>query len=205
MAINPPAEAPGIVPPVQQQAPPSAVYVSFSAEINSHTTEALLGVCADLANKRTPVVYLMLSTPGGNVMNGLTIHNFLRSMPFKLVTHNIGNVDSIGNVVFLAGEERYSCRNATFMFHGVGFDIMAPMRFEEKLLRERMDSVQADQKRIADVIVERTSIKPDEVAKMFLEAVTRDPHYAKANGIVHDIRDVKVPAGAPILQLVFKR
>ena len=183
----------------------NTTYVSFSAEINAQTTEALLGVCADLANKKTDVVYLMLSTPGGNVMSGLTIHNFLRSMPFKLITHNIGNVDSIGNVIFLAGEERYSCPNATFMFHGVGFDIMQPTRFEEKLLRERLTSLQADQKRIADVITQRTKITPDEAEKMFLEAVTRDPHYAKANGIVHDIREVKVPVGTPVLQLVFKR
>ena len=181
------------------------VYVSFSAVINEQTTEALLCVCADLANKGTDEVYLMLSTPGGSVMSGLTIHNFLRSMPFKLITHNIGNVDSIGNVVFLAGEERYSCPNATFMFHGVGFDILNPMRFEEKSLRERMDSIQADQKRIGQIITDRAGIKPEEVEKMFLEAVTRDPGYAKANGIVHDVRDLKVPKGAPVLQLVFKR
>ena len=201
MAINPPTTQSSPVAPVT----PAVVYVSFSAEINQQTTESLLGICAELANKRTPTVYLMLSTPGGNVMSGLTIYNFLRSMPLKLITHNIGNVDSIGNVVFLAGEERYSCPNATFMFHGVGFDITAPTRFEEKLLRERMASVQADQKRIADVIVQRSGIKPDEVEKMFLEAVTRDPGYAKANGIIHDVRDIQVPPGAPVLQLVFKR
>jgi ATP-dependent protease ClpP protease subunit len=59
-------------------------------------------------------------------MNGLTTYNFLRAMPFTLINHNIGNVDSIGNVILLAGQER-------------------------------------------------TGIKPEEVEKMFLEAVTRDP------------------------------
>src|SRR5262249_51476883 len=121
------------------------------------------------------------------------------------VTHNIGNVDSIGNVIFLAGETRYSSPNATFMFHGVGFDVVSPTRFEEKLLRERMDSIRADQKRIGQIIAQRTGIKPEEVEKMFLEAVTRDPDYAKANGIVHEVRELKIPAGAPLLQLVFKR
>ena len=184
---------------------PVPVYVSFSAEVNQQTSEALMGVCADLANKGTQVVYLMLSTPGGNVMYGFTIYNFLRSMPFKLITHNIGNVDSIGNVIFLAGSERYSSPNATFMFHGVGFDVLQPTRFEEKSLRERMGSVLADQNRIGALISERSSIKPEEVEKLFLEAVTRDPNYAKANGIIHDVRDAQIPKGATILQLVFKR
>ena len=50
----------------------------------------------------------MISTPGGTVMNGLNLYNVMRAMPFRLTTHNVGNVDSIGNAIFLAGEERYA-------------------------------------------------------------------------------------------------
>jgi ATP-dependent protease ClpP protease subunit len=53
------------------------------------------------------------------VAQGINIYNVLCGMPFKLVTHNVGNVDSIGDVVFLAGETRYACAHSTFMFHGV--------------------------------------------------------------------------------------
>src|SRR3990172_5661306 len=91
-------------------------YVSFSAEINQTTTEVLLGLCASLAGRTVQTVYLRLSTPGGNVMNGVNLYNLLRAMPFKLITHNVGMVNSIGNVVFLAGSERYSCATASFMF-----------------------------------------------------------------------------------------
>lgn len=37
-------------------------------------------------------------------MNGMNLYNVLRPIPFLLVTHNVGNVDSIGNAIFLAGE-----------------------------------------------------------------------------------------------------
>jgi len=184
---------------------PVRTYVSFDAGINQPTTEALLGVCADLATKKVPEVYLMLSTPGGSVMHGLTIYNVLRAMPYKLITHNMGNVDSIGNIVFLAGDERYSCPHATFTFHGVGFDITTPTRFDERFLRERIGSLKADQDRIGGVISERTGIPSEEVEQLFLEAVTRNPDYARTHGIIHDIRQAKVPDGAPLLQLVFKR
>jgi hypothetical protein len=40
---------------------------------------------------------------------------------YQLVTHNVGNVDSIGTVIYLAGEERFACPQATFMLHGVSF------------------------------------------------------------------------------------
>lgn len=191
--------------PAAQAQQPNAVYISFSAEVNVQTTESLLAVCADLCQKQVKTVYLMLSTAGGMVMCGLNIYNVLRGMPFKLITHNVGNVDSIGNVIFLAGEERYSCPHATFMFHGVGFDMNGQMRFDQKILRERLGSIEADQKRIGQILTERSKLTADEVNRLFLEAQTRDPNYARANGIIHDIRDVQIPPGTPILQLIFKR
>ena len=184
---------------------PERVYVSFTAEIVPATIEPLLGLCADLANKRVKEVCLLLSTPGGSVQQGIAAYNILRGLPFKLIVHNVGSVNSIGNVLFLAGKERYSCKNATFMFHGVGVDVSQPTRFEEKNLRERLDSISADQKKIGAIITDRTTMSAEEVQKSFLEAVTRDPDYAKANGIIHDIREVEIPAGAPVSQLVFKR
>lgn len=196
-----PAPAPAAVMPV----PPKVAYVSFTADIIPGPTQGLLRACAELAQKGFDVVHLLLSTPGGRVDNGVTLFNMLRSFPFKLITHNVGAVNSIGNVVFLAGEERYACPNSTFMFHGVGFDITAGMRFEEKILRERLDAITADQAQIANIMEQRASFaSPVEIKELFLEAVTKDPSYAKAKGIIHDIRDVKIPMGAPVFQLVFQ-
>jgi ATP-dependent protease ClpP protease subunit len=181
------------------------VYVSFSAEINPKTTESLLAVLAQQVTDGFDEVYLLLSTPGGTVMNGINLYNVMRSMPFRLITHNVGNVDSIGNAIFLAGEERYACPNSTFMFHGVGFDINQAIRLEEKNVRETLGSLLSDQKRIGDIIASRTTIMGREIRKLFREAQTKDAAYARANGIINDIRDVQIPSGAPILQLVFQR
>ena len=128
----------------------------------------------------------------------------LRAMPFKLVTHNVGRVNSIGNVVFLAGEERYAVPHSTFMFHGVGFEVKQ-MRFEEKNLRERLDSLLLDQQKIGAIFAERTTLSHDQIQKLFLEAVTHDPEYARSNGFIHDIRDVEIPRGTPVHQMVIKR
>ena len=182
------------------------VYISFSSEVSPHTTEALLAVCADQVNKDVSTVNLLLSTPGGSVLHGINIYNVLRGMPFNLITHNVGSVNSIGNVVFLAGEKRYVVPNGTFMFHGVGFDIRQPMRLEEKLLRERLDSIESDQSKIAAIINDRASFADkEEVASLFLQAATKDPEYARAHGLVHEVREVSIPRGAPVIQLVFKR
>lgn len=193
-------------PTLAAAASPKTAFLSFTAEINPTTTEGLLRACTELVQQGFGVVNLLLTTPGGSVANGVALFNLLRSFPFKLITHNVGAVNSIGNVVFLAGEERYACPNSTFMFHGVGFDVTAGARFEEKILRERLDAITADQAQIANIMEQRASFaSPTEIKELFLEAVTKDPAYAKAKGIIHDIRDVKIPAGAPVFQLVFQR
>lgn len=180
-------------------------YVSFSAEINPNTTESLIAVMADLANRGVKEVYLMLSSPGGTVMNGINLYNFLKAVPFKLITHNVGNVDSIGNAIFLAGKERYASPHSTFMFHGVGFNASQGQRFEEKDLRERLDGVLADQRRIASIIAQHTQLSEDEVAGFFREGQTKDAAYAVSFGIVQEIRDVQIPPGIPIISLIFQR
>ena len=182
------------------------VYVSFIAEINATTSEGLLNACTTLSNKGTKTIYLLLDTPGGQVDNGIAVYNVLRALPAKLITHNVGSVNSIGNVVFLAGEERYANPGATFMFHGVGAIAKKDMRLEERNLIEQLDNVRAGQKKIGRIIEERGSFSDGkEIEDLFLQAATKDAQYAKDRGIIHEIREAKVPSGVPILQLVFKR
>jgi ATP-dependent Clp protease, protease subunit len=186
-------------------AAPLPTYVSFSAEIIPNTTESLIAVMANLVNQGVQEIHLLLSTPGGSVMHGMTLYNFLRALPIKLTTHNVGNVDSIGNAVFLAGEDRYACPHSTFMFHGVGFDVAGGSRLEQKFLRERLDGILADEKRIGSVIEEHSSLNTAQVEDLFREMQTKDAAYAASTGIVHDVRNIQIPAGAPIQSLVFQR
>lgn len=185
--------------------PPETIVISFSAEINPNTTESLLGLVAQQVNNGVKNIRLLLSTGGGSVMHGMNLYHVLRGLPIQITTHNVGNVDSIGNAVFLAGNPRYACPNATFMFHGVGFDSAPGIRLEEKLLKERLDSIAADHARIGAVIAERTGMAPDNVRQLFLESQTKPAEYARANGIVHDICEVQIPPGVPVFQLVFQR
>lgn len=187
---------------IPQNAP--VLYVAFSAEINPSTTESLIAVMAQAAIRAVQSVYLALSTPGGQVREGMNLYNVLRGMPFDLVTHNVGSVDSIGNALFLAGKTRYATANATFMFHGVGFNV-SNMRLEEQDARDRLDSILADQKRIGSVITSNSNLNPKQVAALFRTQQTKDTAWAVDKGIIHQVRDLQIPSGSPIVSLVFQR
>ena len=129
----------------------------------------------------------------------------LRALPVKLITHNMGNVDSIGNVIFLAGAERYACPNSTFMFHGVGFDVMGGVRLVDQMLREHLDSIGSDHRRIGAVIGQHTTLKEAEVVELFKEARTKDAIWAKDVGMINAVSEPHIPPGVPIHSLVFNR
>lgn len=180
-------------------------HINFIAEIIPKTVEALMGITSDLVNRGHRELYLALSSPGGSVSDGVALYNYLRSLPVKLTTHNIGSVNSIGNIVFLAGSRRLACAHTTFMFHGVSLQTQAPQAFERKSLREHLSSIESDEKRIAGIVAERTKLTQSAIDNFFLEAKTLSAEDAVADSIVHEIAQLSVPQGCPLFSLVFQR
>jgi ATP-dependent Clp protease, protease subunit len=177
-------------------------YINFHAGISPQTTQNLMTVVAQKLMAGTTEFYILLSTPGGEVPSGMTVYNFLRSIPAQVTMHNVGNVDSIGNAIFLAADRRIACPHSTFMFHGVGFDVKN-LRVEEKNARELLRGILADHTRIASVISDRTNMPMNRARKLFREATTKNADDALAAGIVQQIGMPIIPTGADIISFVF--
>lgn len=79
------------------------------------------------------------------------------------------------------------------------------MRFEEKGLRERLDGLKSDQKRIGALMAERSTLTEEAIEGLFRETQTKDVAFAAGCGIVHEIRDVQIPPGSTVVSLVFQR
>jgi ATP-dependent Clp protease protease subunit len=180
-------------------------YISFSADVNITTAEQLQGLAANVVAQGHTELHLLLSTPGGAVQYGITIYNFLRSLPIRVITHNLGNVDSIGLVIYLAGEERYACKHTTFMLHGVALQVPAPSSLFEKNFKDSLSRLTADQERIKGIYSERSNVTAEEAEGLFLDETTLSADEAVSRGIVHEIRSPSIAPGSPILQLMFNR
>ena len=180
----------------------TTVYISFNTAINYLTTQHLAAASFDQVAQGATHLYYLFSTPGGLVDPGISVYNILKGLPVETTMHNVGAVESIGNAVFLAGKNRFASPHSTFMFHGVGFD-PAQQRLEEKFLRERLDSVQALQRKIGGVLKDRTTLKDEEIDELFVEENNRDTDFAMGKGIITEVKDVAIPKGARTIQLVF--
>jgi len=178
-------------------------HMLFSAPINAQVANAFLMQLGNLITQQATKLTIAMNSPGGDVALGTAMYNGMMAMPFPIVTYNIGNVDSIANIVFLGATERYACPAATFMFHGVGFEGTANERLEEKLLQEKLDTVLNAHKRLSGVIATRTGkLTVPQGMRLFKEQRTRDSAWAKANGFIHDIRDFVLPTASNILYFV---
>lgn len=175
------------------------VYVVFSAVIDQRSAESLLTVMSECASGGVEDVRLLLSTPGGNVTAGINLYNVLRGMPFRLTTHNAGDVASIGVAVYLAGEERITCSNSTFLTHAVSNTPPPNQSFGAKWFRETHDNILADEGRINAILAERTSLTTDQLAASAENERQIDAEAAVSDGIAHRIEDIDVPEGVPVL------
>jgi len=163
----------------------------------------LQSTVADAANNAFDEIHLFLSTPGGTVHDGIAIYNIIRALPIPVRTYNMGNVNSIGNVLFQAGRHRICAEASSFMFHGVGFDVHKA-RMELKQLKEQTISIENDQSLIAGIMERHTSLSREDIDDLFLKMAYMSAQDAIERGIADEIRDIRLPPGLPIQQLVFQ-
>ena len=179
------------------------IYISFNSVINPVTSQVFMATLANSINKNHSEINVLLSTPGGSVTQGLTLYNFIRALPIPITMYNIGNVNSIGNLVFQAGNRRIAAPESSFMFHGVGFDVKNE-RLELSHLQDKMQSLKNDESLILDIMVKRTGMSREEVEGLFREMAFLNAKESLDRGISDEITEIQLTSGVPIQQLVFE-
>lgn len=183
---------------------PGTAYISYYDAINEPKAKALMAASANvLAQTKPERLYFLFSSPGGSVDAGIALYNFLRSLPVPVVMHNSGSIDSVAIVVFLAADERYANPHSTFLFHGIQWGFGQGAQLSWAQLQETVSRFQGDEARLGGIITQRTSITSPELTQLFRQGETKDLGFAKEKGLIRDVREAKVPSGAPFVALNF--
>lgn len=88
--------------------------VHFTAPINSYTCGQLIDKCSQAIHQGADELVLKIATMGGECSYGFSLYNFLISLPVPVKTHNLGTVESMGNIIFLAGKHAPRASTASF-------------------------------------------------------------------------------------------
>jgi ATP-dependent protease ClpP protease subunit len=135
--------------------------------IGAQTVPALIQSVSDRVGKGARSVLLAISSPGGNIYWGVTAYNFLRGLGIEVITHNVGQVDSVAAVIYSAGDRRLSVPDARFVIHGVSLTFEGTnVMVSEKDLRSRITMLERDRDTIASILATRTGKPLDDVTRI---------------------------------------
>jgi ATP-dependent protease ClpP protease subunit len=181
------------------------VVIRFFAPVIDATVNALMSGIDQKMKQGAKEFIILISSPGGSVIHGLSAYNYLKGLPVSITTHNFGSVDSIGIVIYCAGSRRLSVPQARFLFHGVSAQFRGEQNLEEKLLEERLKGLRIDMENIAKVIAANTGKSVNNVTDAMLERTTLNPEEAQSWGLVHEIKSELFEEGSEVIAIQFQQ
>lgn len=175
-------------------------FIVFTADVQAVQAAKLRNAITQASNAGNDI-YLIISSGGGNVFEGLTIAAFMKTLPVKITTHNIGQTDSIANVIFAAGATRYANPNASFLFHGVSMHY-EKQDFIESQLEEQYRVVKRLREDIAAAFAAYTGLSVADAEILMISGATiLNAQEALSKTIIHEIRDAAVPTGSQVVAI----
>jgi ATP-dependent protease ClpP protease subunit len=175
------------------------LYVRFFSPITTNSARRLLALLDRLFLEKYSRLHLLLASPGGSVLHGFEIYNFLKSAPFETYTYNLGRVDSIGVVIFCAGTQRFSMPHARFLIHGVTMSLNGAQ--DESALSEALNGLKADRENICRVIASTVGKTPEEIQADTLRRLTLNAEQARDYGLVNEVNSLVLPANSEFVTI----
>ena len=179
-----------------------AKYIIFTADVQKDQVAKLRNAITEAVNTGESEIYLAISSGGGNVFEGLSISALIKSLPIKVTTHNIGQIDSVANAIYAAGSERFASANSSFLFHGVSMNLQNPSA-SEHALQELYENIKRFRTAIATATATYVGIQLSEINDLMTknggsilsasEAVTKT--------IVHKVVEFNIPQGTQFVSI----
>ncbi len=178
-----------------------AVYIRYFGPVDEERVKKLIATLEERLKQGIERFVILISSPGGNVFQGLSAYNFLKGIPAEVITHNFGSIDSIAVCIFCAGCKRFSVPHGRFLLHGIGFDVPPGARFDEKVLNERLMSLRNERETICRIIAAATGKREEDVEDDMFRGITLTPEQAKDYGLVHEIEADLFEKGAEVVAI----
>jgi ATP-dependent protease ClpP protease subunit len=183
------------------QSHPGGCFLGFNAAIDRKAAEQLIFVVNDAIRNGYKEINLCMSSIGGILDHTYYALNLLDALPVRLITWNLGNIQSAANLLFLCGVDRYATTGATFFFHQTGYD-SPNTRITEPYLAEKLKAVQYDDNRSAAIVATKTGKPIQDVRGWQNTELVVDTAAAIGHGLIHSVRALVVPPNAFFHQII---
>lgn len=177
-------------------------YIIFTADVQATQISKLRQAITESVNGGAKEIYLAISSNGGIVVEGIAIAALLRSLQINVITHNIGLIDSVANVIFAAGKQRFANKTSSFMFHGVSQNFNGSIAFSESQLWDLHKNTVRLRESIAENVSTYTGIVLTDISSLMISGDTiLKSSEALTRKIIDGIKDFSIPAGSKIISI----
>ena len=146
---------------------------------------------------------MRINSPGGVVPEGWAIIDKLRATGKKIIATIEGDAASMAAIVLLAASERKAYKHARLLIHDAYFpEYTLAGAYRKEDLEKLAASLEEDNQRALDFMVERTGADRDTLEALMKEDKFIDMEQAKELGFIHEILE---PASASVKPKAWKR
>ncbi len=160
--------------------------IFFNDEVNSFTAGLLVAQMIHLANAGSDPIHFYINSPGGAVIDGLSVIDTMKNLSCDVYTYGLGMQASMGSLLLVNGKKghRMIYRNSYVMIHSIlsGYQGKLPDMEESLKFTQKLKAV------ITESYLSNTKLSAEE-----LESIYRSPdrwidsEEALAMGIVDGI------------------
>lgn len=194
-----PPEQPAVTPADAAPPQPVDLYWMFAGPMNEVTADRFIRmVIPGLNQAKGATHHIALQSAGGNVGDGVWLHNFFKACPQPLIVYNVGTIASAGVIAFLGAAQRKANRHATFMLHRTTFHPQTP---HAKNLAAAGKLVALDDARIDAILSEHITLATDQKQHLEHHHLWLSADEALAVGLITGIDDFAPPKGMNLLMI----
>lgn len=167
--------------------------IHFFSPVTTASVIQLQNCCLGALQQEATELNIHISSQGGDTAAGFTAYNFLKSLPVTVRTHNISNVESIANVIFLAGSERFSNPISRFLLHPLHWGFGSPSA-DHSRLREYGKCLDNDLERFIEIFTVEIGGESDWM-DLINDATILNANQAIEHGVTHKTSQAQIASG----------
>ena len=145
-------------------------------EINSETANDLIKKLMYIDKKDLGEVTIYINSPGGEVMSGLAVYDYIKIMKSPVRTVCMGDTASMAAIIFLAGEKREMLPHSRILIHDPSYGHLDVSGKKPHEIQRGVDSLNKVRETLAEIISEKTGKSLDEIYE-----ITAEDHYFTAD------------------------
>ena len=108
-------------------------------------------------------ITLYINSPGGEVISGLAVYDYISIMKAPLKTVCIGDAASMGAILFLAGKKREMLPHTRIMIHDPSYGHFDMSHKKPHEIQHEVDSLNKVRAKLAEIIAGKTGKSLDEI------------------------------------------